>query len=132
MTTGTELSFKEKKRIILELNNEAYAEADLELLHKLTPRYAFMHKVEKNPVKHHKEIITELVEKTDRDTIRLNRRAYDDKKMHQQIPARILKEHHQTHPEQIHPMDLLEAMILIKHQPPATPAMKTQERLIPR
>lgn len=70
-------SFKEKNKILRELNNSAYGEADLNLLLHLDPGCKISSSVKNNPKKHSEEILFKLLDKATREEIRLNRRKFD-------------------------------------------------------
>ncbi|MCC8187140.1 MAG: hypothetical protein LIP08_06425 [Bacteroides sp.] len=75
------ISFKEKKKILQEIENPLFAEADLQLLCELFPTYNFLARAQRDPRRYYKEILSALVEKTTAEEIRLYRRQYEDQKI---------------------------------------------------
>lgn len=67
-------SFKEKNKIYNELQNIAYAEADLDLLQKVCPAHPIITKANRNPTRYANEVLFALLGNQSRESIRLNRR----------------------------------------------------------
>lgn len=67
-------SFKEKSRILKELINPEYGEADLTLLRRLAPGDSLISSAENSPGRNAEAILFKLLDLTTREEIRLNRR----------------------------------------------------------